>query len=494
MRAMRFRVTGLGFLAAIAIAVAGCGGGNSGTNATGASLVRSNVLAFVSVNSDLGSSQWRQVANLVRKFPSGSQLLTQVQTAGSSQGVTYKKDIAPALGPEVDFVVSSVATSGATPSSASFVVMTKPKDEGKLKKLLAKASQTGSKIVTKKVNGWYVFSTNQANLDQALKKSGKSLGDEGSFSRAMKALPSNALIKTYVSGKGLTNIVKSAAASTSGLGANGASALGNLDFLGLALSAEKSGFKIVGAAKGGTASAVSSSATYTSKLVSQIPSGSLAVLSARGGKNLSKQFTKALQNPSIGPQLQQVQTALGVTPQQLLSLLENEIAFYVRPSGTKLPEFSLLLEEPNGAQALSTVNTLMTKVATLTRKPLTPAPGGGKTLKLGKYALTFGGFDSRIILSSALSAVADAQAGGSKLSDDPTFKSAKAAAGVPDKTGGFLYLNLKDGIPLIEAYQASRGQAVSTSTQANLKPLQSMFAYASSSGGVGKFTLFLQIK
>ncbi len=142
---MRFRGTGVGFLAAIAIAiaVAGCGGGSSGTNATGASLVRSNVLAFVSVNSDLGSSQWRQVANLVRKFPSGNQLLTQVQTAGSSQGVTYKKDIAPALGPEVDFVVSSVATSGTSPSSASFVVMTKPKDEGKLKKLLAKASQTG---------------------------------------------------------------------------------------------------------------------------------------------------------------------------------------------------------------------------------------------------------------------------------------------------------------------------------------------------------------
>ena len=106
--------------------------------------------------------------------------------------------------------------------------MTKPKDEGKLKKLLAKASQTGSKIATKKVNGWYVFSTNQANIDQALKKSGKSLDDEGSFNRAIKALPSNALIKTYVSGKGLTNIVKSAAASTSGLGANGAGALGNL--------------------------------------------------------------------------------------------------------------------------------------------------------------------------------------------------------------------------------------------------------------------------
>ena len=183
-----------------------------------------------------------------------------------------------------------------------------------------------------------------------------------------------------------------------------------------------------------------------------------------------------------------------MTPQQLLSLLENEIAFYVRPSGTTLPEFSLLLEEPNGAQALSTVNALMTKVATLTSKPLSPAPGGGKTLKLGKYALTFGGFDSRIILSTGLSAVADAKAGGSKLSDDPTFKSAKAAAGVPAKTGGFLYLNLKNGIPLIEAYQASRGQTMSASTRDNLKPLQSLFAYASSSGGVGKFTLFLQIK
>src|SRR5205085_3355159 len=119
---MRTRVASAGLLAALALAAAGCGGNNPGTKATGASLIRSNVLAFVSVNSDLQSSQWSTVASLVRKFPSGSALLSQLQTATSSQGVNYKRDIAPALGPEVDIVVSSVSTASLSASSASFVV------------------------------------------------------------------------------------------------------------------------------------------------------------------------------------------------------------------------------------------------------------------------------------------------------------------------------------------------------------------------------------
>ena len=60
--------------------------------------------------------------------------------------------------------------------------------------------------------------------------------------------------------------------------------------------------------------------------------------------------------------------------------------------------------------------------------------------------------------------------------------------------GDVAYLPDLNRYRLIEAYQASRGQTMSTSTQENLKPLQSLFAYASSSGGVGKFTLFLEIK
>ena len=201
-----------------------------------------------------------------------------------------------------------------------------------------------------------------------------------------------------------------------------------------------------------------------------------------------------MQNSAYGAQVQQLQATLGVTTQQLFALLEHEIAFYVRPSGAKLPEFTLLLEAPQEAQELSTVDTLMTKIARLSGGAPITAPGGGKTVKLGKYSVTYGGFDSRVILTTAPKGVADAQSTGPKLSSDPAFNEAKAAAHVPDKTGGFLYVNLKDSIPLIEAYEAAQGKQISANTQANLAPLKSVFAFASAKGGVGKFTIFLEIK
>jgi hypothetical protein len=456
--------------------------------------VRSNVLAFVSINSDFGSSQWHTVANLLRKFPSGGQVLGQVQTGLSSQGVNYKRDIAPALGPEVDLVVTGISTTGASVSNTSFAVMTKPKDEGKLKKLLNKAGQSGSKPVYEKVNGWYVFSTTKDNIHAAMKKGGKSLGDEGSFKRAMDALPKGALVKSYVSGKGLANIVRSLPSAQAG---TSSAALGNLDFLGLALSAENDGFRLVGAAKGGTASKVSSGSTYSPKLVSEIPSGALAVVSARGGKNITSQLQKALQNPSIGPQIQQFQTALGVTPQQLFGLLEHELAFYVRPGAlatTSVPELTLLLETPDQAKSLSTVNTLMTRLARLAGTTPTVGAGGAKTVKVKKIAVSYAGFNNRVIVTTGPNGVADAKLGGQKLSDDPVYKDAKSAAGVPDKTGGFVYVNLQDSIPLIEAYEQRQGSTISPTTRDNLAPLKSLFAFASSSGGVGKFTFFVEIK
>src|SRR5205085_7209244 len=125
------------------------------------------------------------------------------------------------------------------------------------------------------------------------------------------------------------------------------------------------------------------------------------------------------------------QSALGVTPDQLFSLLEHEIAFYVRPAGTTIPEFSLLLEAPQEQQELSTINTLMTRLARLSGSTPTSAAGGAKSVKFGKYTITYGGFPSRIVITSSPHGVADAASSGRKLPDDATFNEAKAAAGVP---------------------------------------------------------------
>src|SRR5690348_15346490 len=66
----RFRYLLLGALTALALLAAGCGGATtSGSGgASGATLVRPDALVFVSFDTDLGSSQWKQVDALSKKF------------------------------------------------------------------------------------------------------------------------------------------------------------------------------------------------------------------------------------------------------------------------------------------------------------------------------------------------------------------------------------------------------------------------------------------
>ena len=70
--------------AAFALVLTGCGGGGgtSGLSSdSGANLVTAKALAFVSVDSDLGSSQWKLVDTLSRKFPARDKALAQLKNA-----------------------------------------------------------------------------------------------------------------------------------------------------------------------------------------------------------------------------------------------------------------------------------------------------------------------------------------------------------------------------------------------------------------------------
>src|SRR5919204_366344 len=145
------------------------GGGKTGVSGpSGASLVRSTALAFVSIDSDLGSSQWQQVDDLSHKFPGRSKALERLRQELAKHDIDYGRDVEPALGPEVDLA----AAAGSTPNATSFVVLTKPDDADKYKELVKKlnASDTSGKpAVYREVNGWYALSDSQAKIDATLK-------------------------------------------------------------------------------------------------------------------------------------------------------------------------------------------------------------------------------------------------------------------------------------------------------------------------------------
>src|SRR5438105_5184926 len=152
----RLRTLTLGLIASLALLAAGCGGGAStgSSSGSGASLVRSDALAFISLDSDLGSSQWKQVNDLSKKFPGRDLALAQLQQSLSKNGVDYNKDVKPALGSEVDIAF----VPGATLSDFAVVGLTKPRDAGKFKDLVKKLNATdtsGQPAVYREVKGWY---------------------------------------------------------------------------------------------------------------------------------------------------------------------------------------------------------------------------------------------------------------------------------------------------------------------------------------------------
>jgi hypothetical protein len=116
-----------------------------------------------------------------------------------------------------------------------------------------------------------------------------------------------------------------------------------------------------------------------------------------------------------------------------------------------------------------------------------------KSLSLGGVTVHWAGFGGRVLVTTAPTGIGDYRAAGDKLSDDPAFKHALAAAGAPDKAGGLVYVNLHDGVQLIENYLGISGGGLPADVSANLKPLQSFVAYSTESGDLTKFAAFLEI-
>ena len=79
--------------------------------------------------------------------------------------------------------------------------------------------------------------------------------------------------------------------------------------------------------------------------------------------------------------------------------------------------------------------------------------------------------------------------------DDPLFKEARSGAKAPDKTTGFLYVNLHASLPAIYDFAASSGASASLAeARANTAPLQSAFVYGTKDGDVTRVGGFVAIK
>ena len=343
------RVARIGLLAALVLAASGCGAAKQTPAIGGASLVPATAPAFVSIDSDLSSDQWKKVDALLRKFPGRSQLLAAINS--TSQGLDYEKDVKPALGPELDIVWLDFANGG-----SNAVAITQPKSDTKFKALIDKANASdpsSPKAVIGKVGDWTVVSDSQATIDRfgTEAASATKLADDGAFKDAMARLPGDSAVKVYAKGKSLFQAVQQVVPGTMPRGTFDVPPAQQPEYIAAALAAESDGFRFAAASR---LQQDPKAAAYKSKFVGDVPGDALAFFTFRGGDQLSQ----VQSNPAYQQGLRQFEQMLGIKVAPLLGLLKGEVAFYVRPQAP-IPELTLVAEAADEKSALTLVDGLM---------------------------------------------------------------------------------------------------------------------------------------
>src|SRR5690242_20223585 len=140
----------------MALLAAGCGGTTAQVGSGASSLVPASAPAFISVDVNPGSQQWRTIDALASKFPDKQKALDEIKSDLRKQDVDWDRDVSPVLQGEVDFVWLDLAQNG-----RNVVALMQPKDEAKFKQLLAKASDNPA---YDKFRGWYVVAQKQETI------------------------------------------------------------------------------------------------------------------------------------------------------------------------------------------------------------------------------------------------------------------------------------------------------------------------------------------
>jgi len=471
----------------LAALLAGCGSASKtsstgGSIPAGASVVRAGVVAFVAVDSDTGSNQWKQLDELAQKFPGRDQAISKLKQQFTDQGVDYDTDVKPALGPELDVAVVRAGNE----SSTKAVALTKPDDPAKFKALVAKLNakdSSGDRAVYREVDGWYAVSDSQASISRALEGNAP-LAEDSDFKEAMDKLPGDALAKVYLDGQQLNAIVpQSSATGTAALG------LDKLKYIAASASAEDDGVRVHGVTSGGPGGG-----DFASALIGGVPGDAFALLDF-DGQSTTDQLEKLKANPQAAATIAKFEKEYGVTLEQVLALVSGEVAFYARP-GAVIPELTLALDPKNQSAALATLDKLAAKLAEESGSQVQPGTQGGhavKTVNLGQLTIHYGTVDGKVLITSGVSGIGD-YGEGDHLPDSDDFKQAQDAAGMPDSTGGVVYIDLKDALPLLEGFAGLAGQSLPSSTTENLRPLRSFLAWTNASGETRTFDAFLEIK
>jgi len=465
----------LAVLAALAILGTGCGSGSSANKtATGdaASIVPADALGYLAVNTEFGAGPLKSAQAILNKFPFKPKALNSIKTSLLKQGINADA-LALSIGPETDIAILNV--DGVT----NAVAFTRPRDE---KTFDAQLEAGRSKAVHEKIDGWTVFSDKQPFIDAVKNRKGN-LSDNAAYQAALKTLPAgeDTIATAYAGPLGLATATKAAADSvptgtTFGLGAGAKWATG-------AITTADGAFKVELHTKSTTTPA--GPAPTASPLAGKIPAGSIVALSLTGGSNAIPAQARR--------QAASISKTLGFDAAGLLDALDGPVVAYVR-AGLPLPEVTIAARPPHPARAAKAIGQLIGRLTQNKYRPVpTPLEGGIlQKVDLGSVAVYYGAVKGQVVATDSANALPELKGSSGKLADDGVFKEAKDGAGMPDTNQGFLFINLKDGVPAIQGFAELANQTVPESVMANLRPLRSLLIYGSRDGDLQNVVIYLK--
>jgi hypothetical protein len=400
--------------------LAGCGGAASVGSTLGeaAEVAPSSARAFVVVRTDGDADQTRAAVDLLERFP-----------AVREHELELADDVLPALGDEAAIVM--------LPGDVT-VVLARPNDREKLDALLAR---TDKDAVTREIAGWTAIGKDEAALDAfEREREGGVLADDESFSEEFDALPGDSLAKAWSAEREQQEFPAITAA----------------------VFADEEGLRFEGTTRGGP-NADAAAEPYEPRLLERVPAGASLVASFRGRDGLAAQMRTLPIPPGLGLD------ALG-------DLLEGEGVLYLRPA-MLIPEVTLLTEVEDEDAALVSLRSLFSRFGAPGR-----ADGRGSSgrLELGPVALTYGVRDGVLAVTTATLDVLEPAE--DAITDDARFTAAADRAGLPDESGGFLYLRIDDLLPLLTMLGGMQGGGLPPETGANLEPLRTLFVHAGRDG------------
>jgi hypothetical protein len=475
---------------ALVLALAACGGEDGDVGATlleGAEFAPATVSAFVELDTDADGAQWEKAASLLERFPGRGEVLEDIRQEWEREGLTWERDVRPALGDAVYAVWLDLERDG-----ENVVGFAKPGDRGKFERLLSSGDE---ETVYREVDGWFVFAETRALLDRFQQaRSGDALADQNRFEEAMDRLPEDAVARGFLNGDDVQRQLDESLVEE-GVAPELIRKYGRLETLAAAVVAQNAGVLLK--ADVATESAADAE-PYSSQLPSAVPAGAIAYVSFGDLEEGIRRGLRVLEenDRDVALQREQAEAALGFSLEDDFAPIfggEGGVAVY---RAVPDPGIALVLAVDDEDKARRTVDRLgalaqLGGIATTRR--LTIEGVAVRRIRLPEHSLFAAVSRGRLVVTNSGAVLRDTLDRGPTLAGDDAFTRAADAAELPQETTGFVYLDLVRGVPFALDYAEREGEPVPPEVRRNVRPLEALVLWGDRRGEDRTLTGFLKI-